>query len=244
MAWLVSKKYRYQDEDTTSPPEHGSTRLPGDVQPPELVQVSEKNISQIENVHSFVSHSHISPMKVESLECVFESSSPVGGEEVPAPAFSTLYSRNEALMQGQTFNVLALPFLCFLLPELWTHPVTALWGEQCGSELNYAGDMLASIWYAKKMGRRLMRSFRRSRRLQLQFLCQPAHSRLHQAPMQRIAVLALRVFLICRELHIPSLILFLVSTSLEPEPRVIRAARGQWHHTPTSTLLPTFSQQH
>ncbi|XP_053492741.1 disks large homolog 1 isoform X7 [Ictalurus furcatus] len=59
----TSKKYRYQDEDTNSPPEHGSTRLPGDVQPPELVQVSEKNISQIENVHGFVSHSHISPMK-------------------------------------------------------------------------------------------------------------------------------------------------------------------------------------
>ncbi|KAI5109364.1 disks large-like 1 isoform X5, partial [Silurus meridionalis] len=60
---LLCQKYRYQDEDTTSPPEHGSTRLPGDVQPPELVQVSEKNISQIENVHGFVSHSHISPMK-------------------------------------------------------------------------------------------------------------------------------------------------------------------------------------
>lgn len=59
----TSKKYRYQDEDTNSPPEHGSTRLPGHVQPPELVQVSEKNISQIENVHGFVSHSHISPMK-------------------------------------------------------------------------------------------------------------------------------------------------------------------------------------
>ncbi|XP_053088066.1 disks large homolog 1 isoform X8 [Pangasianodon hypophthalmus] len=102
----TSKKYRYQDEDTTSPPEHGSTRLPGDVQPPELVQVSEKNISQIENVHGFVSHSHISPMKVESLECVFESSSPVGGEEVPAPAFSTLYSRNEALMQASPAPVL------------------------------------------------------------------------------------------------------------------------------------------
>ncbi|XP_058257937.1 disks large homolog 1 isoform X6 [Hemibagrus wyckioides] len=102
----TSKKYRYQDEDTTSPAEHGSTRLPGDVQPPELVQVSEKNISQIENVHGFVSHSHISPMKVESLECVFESSSPVGGEEVPAPAFSTLYSRNEAIMQASPAPVL------------------------------------------------------------------------------------------------------------------------------------------
>uniref|UniRef100_A0A673K1D0 Disks large homolog 1 n=1 Tax=Sinocyclocheilus rhinocerous TaxID=307959 RepID=A0A673K1D0_9TELE len=56
-------KYRYQDEDTTSPPEHSSPHLPGDVRPPELVQVSEKNISQIENVHGYVSHSHISPMK-------------------------------------------------------------------------------------------------------------------------------------------------------------------------------------
>uniref|UniRef100_A0A671RVW2 Disks large homolog 1 n=1 Tax=Sinocyclocheilus anshuiensis TaxID=1608454 RepID=A0A671RVW2_9TELE len=56
-------KYRYQDEDTTSPPEHSSPHLQGDVRPPELVQVSEKSISQIENVHSYVSHSHISPMK-------------------------------------------------------------------------------------------------------------------------------------------------------------------------------------
>lgn len=31
---------------------------------PELVHVSEKNLSQIENVHGFVSHSHISPVKV------------------------------------------------------------------------------------------------------------------------------------------------------------------------------------
>ncbi|XP_040190675.1 disks large homolog 1-like [Rana temporaria] len=30
---------------------------------PELVHVSEKNLSQIENVHGYVSHSHISPMK-------------------------------------------------------------------------------------------------------------------------------------------------------------------------------------
>uniref|UniRef100_W5KTN9 Disks large homolog 1 n=1 Tax=Astyanax mexicanus TaxID=7994 RepID=W5KTN9_ASTMX len=62
----TSEKYRYQDEDTTSPPEHSSPRLPADLQPPELVQVSEKNISQIENVHGFVSHSHISPMKGNS----------------------------------------------------------------------------------------------------------------------------------------------------------------------------------
>ncbi|XP_072540282.1 disks large homolog 1 isoform X17 [Salminus brasiliensis] len=100
------KKYRYQDEDTTSPPEHSSPRLPADLQPPELVQVSEKNISQIENVHGFVSHSHISPMKVESLECIFDGPSPIGGEEVPAPAFSMLYSRSEALIQASPAPVL------------------------------------------------------------------------------------------------------------------------------------------
>uniref|UniRef100_A0A4W4G3Y9 Disks large homolog 1 n=1 Tax=Electrophorus electricus TaxID=8005 RepID=A0A4W4G3Y9_ELEEL len=60
----TSEKYRYQDEDTMSPPEITSPRLPANVPPPELVQVAEKNISQIENVHGFVSHSHISPMKV------------------------------------------------------------------------------------------------------------------------------------------------------------------------------------
>ncbi|XP_068077719.1 disks large homolog 1 isoform X7 [Danio rerio] len=59
----TEEKYRYQDEDTTSPPEHSSPHIPGDARPPELVQVSEKNISQIENVHGYVSHSHISPMK-------------------------------------------------------------------------------------------------------------------------------------------------------------------------------------
>ncbi|TRY89300.1 hypothetical protein DNTS_003470, partial [Danionella cerebrum] len=56
------KKYRYQDEDTVSPPEQSSPHMPTDARPPELVQVSEKNISQIENVHGYVSHSHISPL--------------------------------------------------------------------------------------------------------------------------------------------------------------------------------------
>uniref|UniRef100_H3AZN0 Discs large MAGUK scaffold protein 4 n=1 Tax=Latimeria chalumnae TaxID=7897 RepID=H3AZN0_LATCH len=55
-------KYRYQDEDTP-PMEHSPAHLPNQVKAPELVHVSEKNLSQIENVHGFVSHSHISPMK-------------------------------------------------------------------------------------------------------------------------------------------------------------------------------------
>ncbi|XP_059416318.1 disks large homolog 1-like isoform X9 [Carassius carassius] len=69
------EKYRYQDEDTTSPPEHNSPHLAVDVRPPELVQVSEKNISQIENVHGYVSHSHISPMKASPAPLVVNTES-------------------------------------------------------------------------------------------------------------------------------------------------------------------------
>uniref|UniRef100_A0A8C7R0P7 Discs, large homolog 2 (Drosophila) n=1 Tax=Oncorhynchus mykiss TaxID=8022 RepID=A0A8C7R0P7_ONCMY len=57
-----TEQYRYQDED--SPPEHGFPRLTNEVRAPELVHVSEKNLSEIENVHGYVSHSHISPLKV------------------------------------------------------------------------------------------------------------------------------------------------------------------------------------
>ncbi|XP_074185999.1 disks large homolog 1 isoform X14 [Rhinolophus sinicus] len=56
------EKYRYQDEDT-SPQEHISPQITNEVIGPELVHVSEKNLSEIENVHGFVSHSHISPIK-------------------------------------------------------------------------------------------------------------------------------------------------------------------------------------
>ncbi|XP_018586634.1 discs large homolog 1-like protein isoform X17 [Scleropages formosus] len=93
------KKYRHQDEDTP-PQEHGSPQLASEAPGPELVQVSEKNLSQIENVHGFVSHSHISPMKVESLECIFDGPSVLGNEEIPATAFSTLYSQNDVPLQA------------------------------------------------------------------------------------------------------------------------------------------------
>nr|XP_009303688.1 disks large homolog 2 isoform X13 [Danio rerio] len=54
--------YRYQDDDSP-PPEHSFPRLTNEVRAPELVHVSEKNLSEIENVHGYVSHSHISPLK-------------------------------------------------------------------------------------------------------------------------------------------------------------------------------------
>ncbi|XP_032983999.1 disks large homolog 1 isoform X11 [Rhinolophus ferrumequinum] len=56
------EKYRYQDEDAP-PQEHISPQITNEVIGPELVHVSEKNLSEIENVHGFVSHSHISPIK-------------------------------------------------------------------------------------------------------------------------------------------------------------------------------------
>ncbi|XP_006869465.1 PREDICTED: disks large homolog 1 isoform X4 [Chrysochloris asiatica] len=58
----IVEKYRYQDDDIL-PQEHISPQITNEVMGPELVHVSEKNLSEIENVHGFVSHSHISPIK-------------------------------------------------------------------------------------------------------------------------------------------------------------------------------------
>uniref|UniRef100_A0A8C4PJ92 Disks large homolog 1 n=1 Tax=Equus asinus TaxID=9793 RepID=A0A8C4PJ92_EQUAS len=65
------EKYRYQDEDTP-PQEHISPQITNELIGPELVHVSEKNLSEIENVHGFVSHSHISPIKVNGTDADYE----------------------------------------------------------------------------------------------------------------------------------------------------------------------------
>ncbi|XP_036304007.1 disks large homolog 1 isoform X10 [Pipistrellus kuhlii] len=65
------EKYRYRDEDTP-PQEHISPQITNEVIGPELVHISEKNLSEIENVHGFVSHSHISPIKVNGTDADFE----------------------------------------------------------------------------------------------------------------------------------------------------------------------------
>uniref|UniRef100_A0A3Q3SN99 Disks large homolog 1 n=1 Tax=Mastacembelus armatus TaxID=205130 RepID=A0A3Q3SN99_9TELE len=57
------EKYRHHDEDS-SPQDQSSPQLTEETGGPELVQVAEKNLSQIENVHGYVTHAHISPMKV------------------------------------------------------------------------------------------------------------------------------------------------------------------------------------
>ncbi|KAM4604801.1 discs large homolog 1-like protein isoform 1-T1 [Polymixia lowei] len=87
------EKYRHHDEDT-SPQDQSSPQLTDDGPGPELVQVAEKNLSQIENVHGYVAHAHISPMK--QAEAVPPSSpiipvipiSPIPSETTTAPPTS------------------------------------------------------------------------------------------------------------------------------------------------------------
>ncbi|XP_052313641.1 disks large homolog 2 isoform X16 [Oncorhynchus keta] len=79
----VSEQYRYEDED--SPPEHGFPRLTNEVRAPELVHVSEKNLSEIENVHGYVSHSHISPLK-PALVTRFDLTYPTAANYLASPA--------------------------------------------------------------------------------------------------------------------------------------------------------------
>uniref|UniRef100_A0A8C1ZWL6 Discs large homolog 1-like protein n=1 Tax=Cyprinus carpio TaxID=7962 RepID=A0A8C1ZWL6_CYPCA len=84
------KKHRHHDEDTGSPQEQSSPQFTDEAPGPELVQVAEKNLSQIENIHGYVAHAHISPMKVESLECIFDGPSTVVNEESPPPPTTPL----------------------------------------------------------------------------------------------------------------------------------------------------------
>ncbi|XP_034470177.1 discs large homolog 1-like protein isoform X1 [Hippoglossus hippoglossus] len=88
-----AQKYRHHDEDL-SPQDQSSPQLTEEGGP-ELVQVAEKNLSQIENVHGYVTHAHISPMKVVSLECLFDGSLGQQPLELPSPTSSTLYPHGE-----------------------------------------------------------------------------------------------------------------------------------------------------
>ncbi|XP_074544198.1 discs large homolog 1-like protein isoform X13 [Halichoeres trimaculatus] len=85
------KKYRHHDEDS-SPQDPSSPQLTEEAGGAELVQVAEKNLSQIENVHGYVTHAHISPMKVASLECIYDGQHL---PELPSPTPSTLYPHGE-----------------------------------------------------------------------------------------------------------------------------------------------------
>uniref|UniRef100_A0A8C2Z3Z2 Disks large homolog 1 n=1 Tax=Cyclopterus lumpus TaxID=8103 RepID=A0A8C2Z3Z2_CYCLU len=68
------QKYRHQDEDS-SPQDQSSPQLTEEAGGPELVQVEEKSLSQIENVHGYVTHAHISPMKANPPPVVVNTDS-------------------------------------------------------------------------------------------------------------------------------------------------------------------------
>uniref|UniRef100_A0A3B4BBP1 Uncharacterized protein n=1 Tax=Periophthalmus magnuspinnatus TaxID=409849 RepID=A0A3B4BBP1_9GOBI len=64
-------KYGQQDEDTPQDP----TPPPLPEDSPELVQVSQKSLSQVETVHGYVSHAHISPIKANPPPVVVNTES-------------------------------------------------------------------------------------------------------------------------------------------------------------------------
>ncbi|XP_044075645.1 discs large homolog 1-like protein isoform X14 [Siniperca chuatsi] len=68
------QKYRQHDEDS-SPQDQSSPQLTEEAGGAELVQVAEKNLSQIENVHGYVTHAHISPMKANPPPVVVNTDS-------------------------------------------------------------------------------------------------------------------------------------------------------------------------
>uniref|UniRef100_A0A8C5PCL9 Disks large homolog 1 n=1 Tax=Leptobrachium leishanense TaxID=445787 RepID=A0A8C5PCL9_9ANUR len=83
-----TQKYRYQDEDLPSQ-EPSSPNILSEGRSPELVQVSEKNISQIESIHGLVSHSHISPLKPTEADSTRSPIVPVI-PLIPVPAESNV----------------------------------------------------------------------------------------------------------------------------------------------------------
>uniref|UniRef100_A0A3Q4GI31 PDZ domain-containing protein n=1 Tax=Neolamprologus brichardi TaxID=32507 RepID=A0A3Q4GI31_NEOBR len=53
--------------------DHGFPQLSSGLRAPELVHVSQKNLSEIENVHGYVSHSHISPLKANPAPMIINT---------------------------------------------------------------------------------------------------------------------------------------------------------------------------
>uniref|UniRef100_A0A673B4T8 Disks large homolog 1 n=1 Tax=Sphaeramia orbicularis TaxID=375764 RepID=A0A673B4T8_9TELE len=101
------EKYRHHDEDS-SPQDQSSPQLTEEAGGPELVQVSEKNISQIENVHGYVSHAHISPMK--------QAEAPPSSPIIPVIPISPIPAETTANPPRHRFR------FCFLSPLILPHP--------------------------------------------------------------------------------------------------------------------------
>ncbi|XP_004561751.1 disks large homolog 2 isoform X5 [Maylandia zebra] len=64
--------YHYQEDDSPLL-DQGFPQLTSGLRAPELVHVSQKNLSEIENVHGYVSHSHISPLKANPAPVIINT---------------------------------------------------------------------------------------------------------------------------------------------------------------------------
>ncbi|XP_070801705.1 disks large homolog 1 isoform X17 [Pituophis catenifer annectens] len=72
-----TQKFSSQDEDSFPSEPSGFPQAPGTGMPaPELVHVSEKNLSQLESIRGFVGHSHISPAKANPPPVVVNTETP------------------------------------------------------------------------------------------------------------------------------------------------------------------------
>ncbi|XP_077463262.1 discs large homolog 1-like protein isoform X3 [Stigmatopora argus] len=83
----------------------GSLRRHGDLRGAELVQVAERQLSQIQHVHGYVTHAHVTPAQEESPEVPFDAEAwnyPEGESlsDVVAPPFSSHYSKTHACYQA------------------------------------------------------------------------------------------------------------------------------------------------
>ncbi|XP_063806717.1 disks large homolog 2 [Pseudophryne corroboree] len=101
-------KYRYQDEDTP-PHDHSLPRLTHDLKGPELVHVSEKNLSQIENVHGYVMQSHISPLKASPAPIIVNTDTL---DTIPYVSYTPFHENTVSYTTAKTF---IFPLQAFLL---------------------------------------------------------------------------------------------------------------------------------
>uniref|UniRef100_A0A671R5R3 Disks large homolog 1 n=1 Tax=Sinocyclocheilus anshuiensis TaxID=1608454 RepID=A0A671R5R3_9TELE len=106
-------KYRHHDEDTGSPQEQSSPQFTDEAPGPELVQVAEKNLSQIENIHGYVAHAHISPMKTDAVPPSTLIIPVIPISTVPAEPAVISSSTSQVFFSFSIFYLHPLPTLLF-----------------------------------------------------------------------------------------------------------------------------------
>uniref|UniRef100_A0A672SG43 Disks large homolog 1 n=1 Tax=Sinocyclocheilus grahami TaxID=75366 RepID=A0A672SG43_SINGR len=114
------RKYRHHDEDTGSPQEQSSPQFTDEAPGPELVQVAEKNLSQIENIHGYVAHAHISPMKTDAVPPSTLIIPVIPISTVPAEPAVISSSTSQVFFFILYFLSTPPPYLIILLSSCWS----------------------------------------------------------------------------------------------------------------------------